>query len=246
MKKPSMQASVVIPAYNEAKRLPRTLRRFWRTAQKLNLPIVEYLIVDDGSTDQTHTVVDRLRRHKREVKIIRLPHNLGKGGAVKAGALAARGDLIIILDADGSADLKELPAMITALQKKSIVIGSRYVSGSQIVHRQPWSRRLISRGGNWLIRRLLLPGIYDTQCGCKLMTREAAQKLFPLLTRNGFSYDVELLVLAHRHGYTIIEQPITWSHASGTSLHASVDSWRFLQDVWQMHREYRLKADKLL
>ena len=241
-----MTVSVVIPAYNEAKRLPRTLRRFWRTAQKLNLPIIEYLIVDDGSTDQTHAVIDRLRHHKRGVKIIRLPQNLGKGGAVKAGALAARGDLIIILDADGSAEIKELPAMITALQKKSIVIGSRYVAGSQIVHRQPWSRRLISRGGNWLIRHLLLPDIHDTQCGCKLMTRAAAQELFPLLKRSGFSYDVELLVLANHHGYQIIEQPITWSHASGTSLHASVDSWHFLKDVWQMSREYRLKADKLL
>lgn len=229
--------SVVIPAYNEAKRLPPVLRHWLELESKLPLKIVEYLVVNDGSTDQTSEIISQMTEPR--VRCLDRPRNQGKGAAVKHGALQATGDLILILDADGATDLAELPKLVSALNDQTIVIGSRYVPGSRVTHVQPLSRRLISRGGNWLIQRLLLPGIKDTQCGCKLLTRDAAQELIPKLTRPGFSYDVELLSLARRHGYQIKEVPVTWTHVSGTSVHASVDSLRFLADVWRLSRESR-------
>lgn len=229
--------SVIIPAYNETGRLPGTLEKYLASEKQLPFEIIEYLIVDDGSTDGTGELVEKMG-HPR-VHCLRRPTNQGKGAAVKYGALAAKGDLIFILDADAATSLSELPKLAAVVDNRSIAIGSRYVPGSQITHPQPLSRRIISRGGNWLIRRLLLPNIKDTQCGCKLLTRTAAQEIFPLVTRRGFSYDVELLSLAHRQGYRIIEVPVKWTHVSGTSVHASVDSLRFLRDVWRLYRESR-------
>jgi len=200
--------SVVIPAYNEAARLPRSLRRIAEHLQTTGEPY-EILVVDDGSSDGTaeqarQTGVDRLR-------IVRNDRNRGKGYSVRRGMREALGTRRLMSDADLSTPIEELARLADALSAgHAIAVGSRALPGSRIEVHQPALREGLGRIFNLLVRALAVPGVRDTQCGFKLFSGEAAEAVFSRCRLDGFSFDVEALYVARRLGYRIAEVPVVW------------------------------------
>lgn len=226
-----MKLSIVIPAYNEARRLPTTLATI---AEYLDLSGLkaEVIVVDDGSSDGTAEAAKSVPGTGMPPRIIGFEGNRGKGAAVKEGLLAAKGDYALFMDADSSTHITEVEKLLkVAGPKTSVVIGSRYLAGDSIKLKQPWYRVWISRMGNRLIRNLILPGVVDTQCGFKLFKREAAHEIAPLLTMDRFSFDMELLVIAKQLGYKIKEVPVNWYDTPGTRLRPIKSSLRTLRDL---------------
>jgi dolichyl-phosphate beta-glucosyltransferase len=203
--------SVVIPAFNEAGRLPPTLERvaaFLRGWGKGH----EVLVVDDGSTDET-------ARAAREggATVLRDERNRGKGHAVRRGMLAARGLRRLMTDADLSTPIDELPRFLEKMDEGyDVVIGSRALPGARIEVHQPWFRENMGRVYNLFVRALALPGLRDTQCGFKLWSAPAAREAFTAARLDGFSFDVEALYLARKRGYRIAEIPVTWRNDAAT------------------------------
>ncbi len=210
----------MIPAYNEARRLPGTLagisEYLAQTGQN-----AEVIVVDDGSGDGT---VERIRRqpgHSLPPKVIAFEANRGKGAAVREGLLAATGRYILFMDADHSTPVSEVDKLLKVVRSKNgapVVIGSRYLRPDSIKIRQPWYRVAISRFGNGLIRLVLLPNVKDTQCGFKLFRRDAAREIAGLLRMERFSFDMELLLIAKQLGYDVREVPVDWYDTPGTRL----------------------------
>ncbi|HMQ32123.1 MAG TPA: glycosyltransferase [Chloroflexaceae bacterium] len=228
--------SIVIPAYNEAGRLPETLTRIgaYLAAQPY---ASEVLVVDDGSDDGTaavaegHPGVETLRRDHR-----------GKGFAVRAGALAARGAYVLLCDADLAVPIEEWPKLEARLRAGiDVVIGSREGAGATR-EGEPWYRHVMGRAFNMIIAAVALRGISDTQCGFKAMPRHVAHDLFrrvriygddaPVLRGAAVTaYDVELLFLARKRGYSIAEVPVRWQYGTETKVSPVRDSLRNLRDV---------------
>lgn len=231
------QLSIVIPAYNERRRLPATLSSI---AEYLEVSDVraEVIVVDDGSIDGTAKAAKQVPGKGMPPKVIGFEGNRGKGAAVKEGLLAARGDFVLFMDADNSTHVSEVEKLLAVATKKAkgkhapqIVVGSRYLPGSDIRIKQPWYRVWISRWGNRLIRYAVLPGVIDTQCGFKLLGREAAREIAPAMTREGFSFDIELLTIARHYGYEIAEVPVNWYDTPGTRLRPMRSAFRTLRDL---------------
>lgn len=205
--------SVIIPARNEAKRLPLTLIDIDKHLSQRDFSY-EIIVVDNNSSDATPEIVRRFSHLIRNLRLIeaRTP---GKGGAVVAGVLAAKGMIRLFTDADNSTSVDQFDAMIPFFsgsgdQKYDVVIGSRDIPGARLIPPQPWYKRIAGNMGNLYIQLLLLPGIWDTQCGFKAFTEEAAIKIFPLLKTNRWAFDVEILALAKRIGFRTKEVPVTW------------------------------------
>lgn len=208
-----MRLSVVIPAYNEALRLPSTLSRVRQhlAARKGEHEIV---VVDDGSTDATAEVA---RAAGGAVRVLRHQPNRGKGYAARRGMLAATGDRRLMTDADLSTPIEELAGLEAALDRGyDVAIGSRAVDGARIEVRQPAYREAMGRLFNVLVQGLLLPGLSDTQCGFKLFTARAAEAAFGPCRLDGFSFDVEALYAARRRGLRIAEVPVVWRNDAAT------------------------------
>lgn len=233
-----MDLSVVIPAFNEAKRIAATLER---VADYLDGRPGEYevLLVDDGSLDGTSQVAAAYR--DRGVRVLRLPENRGKGAALRCGVLESRGSRVLLTDADLSAPIEELERLEPHLARAELVLGSRAVADSRITRRQPWYREMMGKTFNLLIRILGVRGIRDTQCGFKLLDGEVARELFRDLTVHRFAYDVELVWLARRRGYRVVEVGVTWANSGTSTVHPVRDGARMLWDVlrfrWR-HRRY--------
>jgi dolichyl-phosphate beta-glucosyltransferase len=179
----------------------------------------EVIVVDDGSKDATSQIVqERMGTHK-ELKLISLPVNRGKGFAVKTGILNAQGKYILFSDADLSTPIEELPKLFHWINKGyDIAIASRACPGAVLEIRQPFYREFMGRLFNLLVRLFLLPGIYDTQCGFKLFRREVAREIFQRQRFSGFSFDFEVLYIAKRLGYKIKEVPVIWRHSPGSKV----------------------------
>jgi dolichyl-phosphate beta-glucosyltransferase len=229
--------TIVIPAFNEALVLPGTLRQL--TAFLPSLPFDwDILVVDDGSTDATAALAAEAARIEPRIAMMVEPHR-GKGGAVKAGMLAARGDYRFLCDADLSMPLRELPRFFPPAQAGAdIVIASREDPGARRVG-EPWWRRLSGRVFNRIIRWLVLDGLPDTQCGFKLFTAEAARAIFPTLTLDGWAFDVEALVLARRLGLVLAILPIEWHYRHGTRIALLRDAWAMFRDILAVRRRFR-------
>jgi dolichyl-phosphate beta-glucosyltransferase len=200
--------SVVIPAYNEAQRLPRSLERL-RSFLDARGARYEILVADDGSRDGTAAAAARAGADA--VRVLEGGTNRGKGHAVRRGMLAATGQRRLMTDADLSTPIEELQRLEAALDAGAdVAIGSRAVAGARVEVRQGAFRESAGRAFNRLVRALLLPGILDTQCGFKLWTGPAAVRAFTPLRLDGFSFDVEALYVARRAGLRIAEVPVVW------------------------------------
>jgi glycosyltransferase involved in cell wall biosynthesis len=240
---PEPVLSVIIPAYNEVARLPATLAA--TTAYLVAAPYLsEVIVVDDGSHDGTAEVTVTDAKQAIRLRVISRPRNGGKGAAIRDGLRVAKGQYVLIMDADLSTPIREVDRLLRIARAGTpIVIGSRYVRPGSVKVRQPLHRIVVSRLGNKLIQRTLLPGIRDTQCGFKLLHRQAARAIEPKLTRSGFSIDIELLSLARRFGYEVAEEPVEWSHAAGTRLRVPSATAKLLRDLVWIRRNV-LKPDR--
>lgn len=208
-----MKLSVIIPAYNEEGRLPKTLREIDKYLSR-QFYDSEIIVVSDGSTDKTVEVVKNLMNYIKNLKILDFKENRGKGFGVRQGMLEARGDYRLFTDADNSTSIDQVEKMWPYFEKGyDVVIGSRDVKGAILDPPQPWWRRLMGNifrffshtiCGTW--------GILDTQCGFKGFTKKAALDIFPRTKITGFSFDPEVLVIAKKLGYKIKEIPILWKN----------------------------------
>lgn len=202
--------SVIIPAYNEAKRLPVTLVDIDKHLSQVKFAY-EIIVVNDGSKDDTAAVVRKFIGLVRYLRLIDNDVNKGKGGVVRQGMLEAKGTYRLFTDADNSTSVDQFEKMIPYLEEGyDVVVGSRAVRGAELVPPQPWYRQISGRVGNLIIQSLLLPGIWDTQCGFKCFSERSAEQIFPLQRVNGWGFDVEILSLAKAMGYRIKEMPVRW------------------------------------
>ncbi len=221
--------SIIIPAYNEAKHLPLTLIDIDKHLKKADFSY-EILIVNDGSIDGTAEAVERFSHIMENLKLIN-QKNTGKGGAVKRGMLEAKGQIRLFMDADNSTSIDQFNKMVPYFKEGyGVVIGSRDINGAQLVPPQPWYKRLGGNVGNLIIQVLLLPGIWDTQCGFKAFTAEATEKIFPLIKINRWGFDVEILSLAKKFNYKIKEIPVVWVN----NPISKVSAFTYLQVLWEV------------
>ncbi len=206
--------SVVIPAYNEERRLPASLARI-RGFLEARAQSFEIVVADDGSRDATAAVAEAAGGPW--LRVLRAERNRGKGHAVRRGMLEARGGRRLMTDADLSTPMEELPSLEARLDRGfDVAIGSRAVTGARIEVRQSAFRETAGRAFNVLVRLLLLPGIRDTQCGFKLFTAAAAQAAFEPVRLAGFSFDVEAIYIARRRGLRVAEVPVLWRNDVAT------------------------------
>lgn len=220
--------SIVIPAYNEAVRIVPTIGAIASFVCSLQIPW-ELIVADDGSKDETVALCTELELVN--LRVLVAERNGGKGSAVRRGVLAARGERILFADADNSTPIEELSKLMQRMDEGyDVVIGSRAASGADEAHRS-WIRRTMSNTLRAMIRPILGMNIKDTQCGFKLFTRNAAQHIFSKQTIMGFSFDLEILYLAHKFGYRVAEAPVNWIDAPGSKVDKLKEIRRFLKDM---------------
>ncbi|HYL69790.1 MAG TPA: dolichyl-phosphate beta-glucosyltransferase [Candidatus Dormibacteraeota bacterium] len=223
--------SVIVPAFNEEDRLPATLEAMREYLDSLGEEY-ELLVVDDGSRDRTIKVARSAGECWPQLRVIPQGRNLGKGGAVRTGMLAATGRLRLFSDADLSTPIEELAKLrATITGDCHVAIGSRALPESVIEEHQPGRREMIGRTYNRLLRVLALPGLHDTQCGFKLFTAEAAVACFEPLKTLRFGFDAEVLLRARRHGWTVAEVPVRWRHREDSRVNPMKDSARTLYEL---------------
>lgn len=231
------QLSVVIPAFNEERRLGATLERV--AAYLADQPLEwELLVVDDGSMDGTAALVERASVAEPRMRLVRVGRNRGKGNAVRAGFLEASGEHVLFSDADLSTPIEEVERLRAALRanpesrpRADIAIGSRALPDSDVRVRQNIVRQTMGKTFNLIVRLATGLSIHDTQCGFKLFHREAAMPIFRAQRLEGFAFDVELLFLARRRGLHVAEVPVAWINSADSRVHVVRDSLRMLRDV---------------
>lgn len=215
--------SVVIPAYNEEHRIGETLESIARYLDARDLDD-EVIVVDDGSTDRTVDVVNRFEPDFARLTLVSSPRNVGKGHAVRQGMLLATGRHRLFLDADNSTNISELDRLMAASAAEpiepAVVIGSMAKEGAAVSVAQSGLRSALGRAGNWVIQRLVLPGIEDSQRGFKVFTGDASDAIFRRCRTDGWAFDVEALALARALGYHILEVPVTWEHRENSRVRA--------------------------
>lgn len=207
--------SIIVPAYNEEKRILSTLKRIKEYMSAQSYPY-EVIVVIDGAKDKTTEVSKSFQLGWPELKILNNTKNHGKGYVVRQGMLAAEGDYRIFTDADNSTDIRHVEKMIPKFKEGfHVVIGTRDYKdaiGARQAVSQPWFKRLLGNMGNLFIQIMVLPGIWDTQAGFKGFSEEAALKIFPKCLINRWAFDVEILALAGRYGYKIAKIPLYWEN----------------------------------
>ena len=238
-----MSVSVIIPAFNEAVRLPTTLEA---TAEYFASrgEAFEIFVVDDGSSDGTAAVVSKFAAQHPALNVQCLSYggNRGKGYAVRYGMLRASGERRVFCDADLATPAEEYEVVLAAMdaQNAPIGIGSRPLRNSNLLVHQPWYREQMGRSFNAAVQLLAVPGISDTQCGFKIFTAEAATSVFSCCRVDGFAFDREALFIDRR-----LEVPIRWSHKDGSKVSMVRDGLRMLADLsrirW-MHRQLKLPS----
>jgi dolichyl-phosphate beta-glucosyltransferase len=236
--RPQPDLSIVIPAFNEEARLGRTLEEYLAYCRRTKRQ-VEVIVVDDGSLDQTSMVVNAFAREHPEVRLIRLAENQGKGQAVRSGVVNARGRRILFADADAATPLSEVERLEAAIDAGAhVAIGSRALPDNEVKVKARLYRRVIGRIFHRLVELLTVPGVKDTQCGFKLFRGGVAHDLFSRMRVRGFSFDVEVLMMAQRRGYTIAEVPVNWTHQPGSKVNLVTDSARMFRDLFVIRGRY--------
>lgn len=225
--------SIVIPAYNEEFRLPKTLEQVLSFSE-IQPYATEVLVIENGSQDRTFEVAQAIAKRHPNMTVVQ-ESGRGKGLAVRRGMLQARGEYRFMCDADLSMPVEEINRFLPpALQDFDIAIGSREAPGS-VRYNEPQYRHLGGRAVNTMIRLLALPGLQDTQCGFKCFRAPAAEKLFRLQTLTGWSFDIELLYIARLHGYQIVEVPIHWYFDPESKLSVVSDAVKMGMDILTIH-----------
>ncbi|HET6598148.1 MAG TPA: dolichyl-phosphate beta-glucosyltransferase [Anaerolineales bacterium] len=229
--------SIVIPAYNEENRLPHTLEQVFHFLEKQPFSS-EILVVENGSNDRTFEIAQEYASRLANVHVLHSEQR-GKGLAIQRGVMVAAGEYVFMCDADLSMPVEEIQKFIPPqLQNVDIAIASREASGS-VRYNEPYYRHFTGRVFNTLIRLLVLPGLQDTQCGFKCIRAQVARDIFPYQTLTGWAFDVELLFIARRLGYRIVEIPIDWYFNADSKISVVRDSLRMFLDLLRIRRNAR-------
>jgi glycosyltransferase involved in cell wall biosynthesis len=240
--------SIVIPAYNEERRLPASLDAVLEYVRQKRPGFHEVVVVDDGSTDGTAACVREYAATHETVRLVRNPGNRGKGYSVRHGMLEAKGEWRLFTDADLSAPIEELDKLTDAVQREQaeIAIGSRALDRSLIGVHQPVAREYAGRAFNTVMRLITGLPFADTQCGFKLYHAPAAERIFPLQRLDGFSFDVEDLVIARTLGIRVVEVPVRWNNVEGTKVSLAQGLRSFVDPIriraYEMHGRYEETA----
>lgn len=232
MSNPFLNFSIIIPTYNEEKRIENTLIRIVSYLSQKFGADYEIIIVDDNSEDKTVEIVKKLCRENEKIKLLVNEINLGKGYSVRRGILSAEGNYLLFSDADLSTPIEELEKLFYWLQRGyDIAIASRSLKESKILAHQPLYREMMGKIFNRLVKLWCLPDFVDTQCGFKLFKKEVAKKIFSLSKINRFAFDVEVLYLAKKNNYSIEEVPVRWIDSPASRVHPLFDSLKMLLDL---------------
>jgi glycosyltransferase involved in cell wall biosynthesis len=224
----SIKLSVIIPAYNEEQRLPQTLAQVAAFLQTQTYSY-EVIVVENGSTDGTLALAEDFAAGHENVRVMQ--SSKGKGMAVRSGMLAAKGDYRFMCDADLSMPIEELTRFIPPVGPEAdVVVGSREAEGA-VRYDEPSNRHWGGRLVNFVIRILALPGLRDTQCGFKMFSAYAAEDLFSIQTVMGWSFDIEVLFVARKRGYSIVELGIPWYYSAQSHVRPARDAIKMMLDI---------------
>jgi dolichyl-phosphate beta-glucosyltransferase len=239
VQRPQPFLSIVIPAYNEEKRLPASLRlleEFFRSLKRG----IEVIVVDDASRDNTAEAARTQVFSNARLRVLRNRRNRGKGASVRRGMAAARGAYILFSDADFSTPIREWERLYQALQAGAgVAIGSRAVTGARVTRHQPFYREWMGKAFNRFVQWIVLPGLHDTQCGFKLFTRATARRIFCRVRTPRFGFDVEVLYLARRAGIPVAEVPVEWKNSAATTVSPLKDSAIMFWDLFRIRIRHR-------
>ena len=226
--------TIVIPAYNEEKRIGATLERTLAYVAERPHWQFDVLIVDDGSTDGTVPLIAAWQARAQDIRLLSHETNMGKGWAVRTGMLAADGDYVLFMDADGSTDIAEFDNLVEAVNRGAdVAIGSRALAGSRIRRHQPVVREAMGKAFTMLVRILAVPHVSDATCGFKLFRKPVIDALFGRQILRGWVFDVEILYLAAKSGLQVAEVPVQWTDSPDTR----VDLARVvLPSLWDLLR----------
>lgn len=235
-----MHLSIVIPAYNEEHRILPYLQAVATFLHEYGEPS-EVIVVNDGSSDATASVVRQFQNQEPFIRLLELEHNGGKGLAVRQGMKDAKGTLCLFADADGSTPIQEVTRFEAAIEQGAdIVVGSRALAAqdSQFTLETRWHRTTLGNLFNWCVQRLGIPGIHDTQCGFKMFRKEVAQDLFSIAQISGFGFDLELLFVAQQRKYRIAELPVNWSECSGSKVQVFRDGLGMFGELFTIRKNH--------
>jgi glycosyltransferase involved in cell wall biosynthesis len=228
------QLSIVIPAYNESARIEATLASVLECVETRHWD-AEILVVDDGSTDNTAAIVQKWMARNPHLHLVKNPGNRGKGYSVRNGLLQAAGNIVMFTDADLSAPIEEAELLIEAIDAGAdVAIGSRWLDKQKQTVHQPLYRRFFGRCFNWVTRKVIGLPFRDTQCGFKAFRRDTAQTIFRLQTIERWGFDPEILFIARKLKYTIVEVPVTWGHDERSRISYLKDGMKMLEEMGQI------------
>lgn len=228
--------SIIIPAYNEEKRLAHTLEQVFAFLKKQDYT-AEVLVVENGSSDKTYVIANGLTSFYPDLRVLQSKER-GKGLAIQYGMQEARGEYRFFCDADLSMPIEEVGKFFPPICKCDIAIASREIPGA-VRYDEPATRHFTGRVFNALIRALVLPKLHDTQCGFKAFRADVAEDLFSQQTLGGWAFDVEILAIAQERGYQIHEIPIPWYYNDDSKINVLRDSWRMFLDLLTIRRNAR-------
>ena len=230
--------SIVIPAYNEGARLRPTLERVLNFVRQQAWD-AEVIVVDDGSTDNTADIVREYEQSSAIVRLVQNPGNRGKGYSVRSGVMNARGRIILFTDADLSSPIEEAPKLLSEIEAGAdVAIGSRWMRSELQTKRQSLARQVLGRAFNLLLRIVLRLDFKDTQCGFKAFRQGVARTVFPLQKIERWGFDPEILFLACRSGFKVVEVPVRWGHDSGTRINPLADGSRMVGEMLRIRWNY--------
>ncbi|MEA4811024.1 MAG: dolichyl-phosphate beta-glucosyltransferase [Anaerolineaceae bacterium] len=231
--------SIIIPAHNEAARLPKTLIRVHEYVNSLPFE-AEVLVVENASSDHTAEIVSEAIPLMPELRLLKL-EKAGKGNAIHQGMLEARGEFRFMADADLSMPIEQVSRFIPPQCEAEVAIASREAKGARRID-EPEFRHFVGRVFNGLVQFLVLPGVQDSQCGFKCFSAEAVHKIFPLQTEMGWSFDVEILAIAREKGYKIVEVPIDWTYSAGSRMNVFKEAFKMAADLLRIRRKRKAGA----
>jgi dolichyl-phosphate beta-glucosyltransferase len=227
--------SLVIPCFNEERRVDACLDAVCRHLDSRRDVTAEVVCVDDGSTDGTAERLRRWRERRSDVRVLSLARNRGKGGAVRAGVEAARGDVVVFLDADLAVDVRHVDRVLPYLQDGvDVAVGCRHVEGARVERAQGRLRRTLGRAYLGLARRLLGLSVSDVTCGFKGFRRAVALHLFARSRSRRWGFDAEVLHLAEREGYVVREVPVAWRDGDASAVRLPRDAWESLRELLEV------------